>query len=182
MNKISAYLILVFTILTLTSCCQLQPPCQLRSLLLDSTFFPEGTTAGEVISPMYEEPSNSAAATFYYTEKVMILNYVIDYSSRYRAKNEYGDYLDVAFSEDKYLGPWVTSNSNYNSSTARQFNLACGQAGGTQVCRYLALYGSYVVYLQVDNVTHEGFSEADFLLLVNAIDDKFETCFSSNSK
>jgi len=161
-------------ILFLNSCSSKPPKCPIETLLLDENFFPQGTHAEQLFSPVPEYPSESAGRTHYYAPD-MVLQLVVNWHSGKSAKDEFDFQLTSAFDVDQYMGPWETPDGLYTSSIAQNYHAACGVASHLYQCRMISTYGGYSVFFRA-YVSEQGITLQKVNELLQAIDERMTQC------
>jgi len=161
-------------VLVLTSCAQTSSKCAIESLILDGSLFPEGTHAERLISPVSEQPQESAAQTFYYAPDA-VFHEVVNWHSTRAAKREYDLTVKSAFDVDNYMGPWEIPDGLYISSLAQNYHAACGVAHKIYQCRMTATYRGYSVFFRA-YVSDQGITLAKVNELLQAIDERMTQC------
>jgi hypothetical protein len=169
--------IFIFLTIFLSACHQEnQYSCDIKSMLIEKSVFPEGTVEDPIDSPLKGDPLRSASRAFYYQD-TSAWEYLVDYPSQNRAKQEYRDFSKAVFSDDKYRGGWETPDSDFVSSSSTEMHYACGHDGETKVCRFIARYDTYNVYFQVE-IADQGMTTNDFISSIKVIDQKMKICIN----
>jgi len=133
-------------IFLLTGCTSKPSKCAIESLILEESVFPNETFIEQLISPLPDEPKESAARSFYYAPDA-VYHEVINWHSVNAAKRDFESKLKSVFDVDKYMGPWESPDGLYISPMAENYQVACGIAHKIYQCRMIATYSRYSVFL-----------------------------------
>jgi hypothetical protein len=167
--------VFVALVLFLHSCSSNKPPkCSIETLLLDENFFPQGTYAEQLFSPVPEYPSESAGRTHYYPSD-SVLQIVVNWHSKKYAKNEFDFQSKSAFDVDQFMGPWEIPDGIYASTIAQNYHAACGVASHIYQCRMISTYDGYSVFFRAE-VSEQGITLQKVNELLQAIDERMTQC------
>ena len=147
-------------------------------LIIDKSIFQSDATEDSINPSIKDEPINSASR-YLYLNQTMVYQEAISYSSSQRAENIYNTHLEKKFSENKYQGSWSIPDFENFSNQADIINYACGIVDSHKVCRLYALYGTSIVYMQMD-ISEDGFSTTDFYNAINMINEKAVSCINND--
>lgn len=166
----------LLVVLLITGCGNKQEACPLESLLLDRHALPEGTTI-DLSGPIRDEPKRSLIQSLYYKDALGI-NDIVDYPSRRRAKERYGQMQRTVFRNDLERGPWETPELNF-TSTADEMHYGCGQALGGYACIYIGRFNTMVAGLTM-YIGESGFSMNDFKAGMVQLEERILSCVEGN--
>lgn len=155
--------------------------CPITDLLLSQYDYPNGINLGEIISPVAEQPRESADQSGNYQGSLLFQN-VIRYKSRAKAAERFNEWKQIAFN-DKSLtrGSWeVPPVITTNNFSANKIYVACGNTGTGNVCRMIGQYDEYFVYYFVYIVPNYGVSQEMFLDFLSKLDTRINACVNSS--
>lgn len=186
MKKKIFYLLGLFVgLLFLTSCVSnnvIRPErdCPITKLLLDESSYPTGINLNEVVSPVSEQPDESAGQTGNYLGSLVFQN-VIRYQSNEKAAERYDKWMNIAFKKTSLrIGSWETpALISVDVSSATQIYIACGdmEYSGYR-CKMIGQYEEYFVYFVSDIIPDYGVSHEIFRDLVLEIDNQMASCLN----
>lgn len=176
-------IVIIIVLLTLPGCRATRLysiDCTGLPLLLDETFFPPGAQAGEPVSPLPDGPLNSAGNTIYLGRGIAVLD-IYPYSSNRRASAEFQQqFKDPVFLTATSPDSWKVPDELADfSSIADEFALACGHQNSIPMCRVIARYEGYFVYLNVHTYADE-FTYSDLRNVLNAMESRIEQCLEDS--
>jgi len=153
--------------------------CPITELLLQQSDYPDGTHLGEIISPVAEQPVESADQSGNYLGSLIFQN-VIRYISEDKASERYDEWKRIAFKKSSLkTGSWeVPSIVTMNDFSANRIYIACGYTDTGNVCRMIGQYEEYFVYYFVHILPEYGASQEFFLDLVAKIDNRADSCIN----
>jgi hypothetical protein len=152
--------------------------CAIGYLLLDQSEYPSDTIFDRIISPIAEQPRESASRSVYYQGN-WIGEIVIQYPSIERAKDVFDQRKKSIFHPDEVYGLWETpSELIFDNFSANQYETACGNVKNFgKRCIMLSRYEDYIVIFNMD-FSNDGVTHEMFYRLVLKIDDRMSACVS----
>jgi hypothetical protein len=153
--------------------------CPITELLLQPSDYPDGTNLGEIISPVAEQPAESADQSGNYLGSLIFQN-VIRYKLENKAAERYDEWKQIAFRKNNLkAGSWeALSIVAMNSFSANKIHMACGNTVTGKECRMIGQYEEYFVYYAVDTLPEYGISQDMFLDLTGKIDNRISSCIN----
>jgi len=152
--------------------------CPIEQLLLDQSDYPPGIILNDTISPVAEQPLESADRSANYNNSATFQE-VVRYFSVENAIAEYDKVQKIVFDPDEVVGLWETpSILTLDNLSADRHEIACGNVVSFgKRCYMIGQYEEYYVFFRADisnnGVTHEGFRD-----LVLKIDDRISACIN----
>ena len=140
----------------------LAPFVSAPDLLIDATAFPAGWIRSQC-EPRCDSMQKAfeSVRRFYVPYKVgKLVQNVYAYNSVEHAENEYTRYRTTVFntSERQPSTDFTVPPNSYRSAVADEQYLACGISGSAK-CQYLARYRQYMVFIETDMASWQGYGE-----------------------
>lgn len=195
-TRFALMLLLTFLLVyLLTACCGLsfsinpgeRTPikCPAADILLDQDILPD--IEWQDVWQNTEDASwrigiDRAGAGFPTRNKGGIVQEVYLLKSAAEAEKEYDDLVDDLYRQTEFISEWITPDPLLNVETeADKYRLACASdtLSDAVQCEFLALYGPYIIELNVDI---DAVQYADLITLVSAIDEKAVACAEIQQK
>lgn len=176
-KPLSLIFILLIMILIIPGCRPIRD-CPVKFLLLSVNEFPKGAKAEGIISPISDEPEESAWRRYKSLNDV-VYQEVIRHLSNKAAKDLYDRYLNSMFKTGENYGPWEKpSELDFSSSAASNYKVSCGNLDGIRyMCILDAQYQEYSILL-TSSISDQGITVQDFNVLLNAVDRRMELCLN----
>jgi len=177
MHKIS--LVSVLVLIILTGCISKEEVCDIRTLMLEESFFQGNVLSEPLDSPIPDAPPESAEQIIYIETDIsidVIQHDIMNFGNSYMASKFWENGQKQVFKVDAYREQWETPKEivGFNLG-ADQSHLACGIVLSSKTCRWLARYKSYYVYLRSD-ISDIGMTTSIFVDAVNEIDARMVQC------
>ncbi len=179
MKKVS---ILTLLILLLAGCRADQKVCDVKAVILEESFFPGNALSDPIDSPIPDAPPESAERIFYVGPEALpdiIQQDVMNFGSARMASSFFEDSEKRLFRTDAYQGLWKVPESLLGYSfAADQSHIACGVDLSEEICRWLARYNGYYIYLQSD-ISENGMTVNVFVDAAKEIDARMTRCLGN---
>ncbi len=175
MERQRAILLALILAIALGGCAQpARHNCPAEELILDAGAFPSGTSLGSLVSPLPDEPGNSAGRTFYLKEGIANHD-VVSYANSYWAAREF-DHTKRAtiFTASRAPGDAAIS-VDYVSPLADQYRVACGRQHSLHVCQMIGQYDNYFVRFSM-HMTPGVVGVAELTAMLRDIDTRMAGC------
>lgn len=177
------HIVNILVLYMLVGCASKTNTCDVKSILLDESFFPEKVDSDPIYSPISDDaPQDSATRLFYvgYAGQGVYLGVVeqdvMNFGSSSRASNFFENRVKQSFSTNSSKGPWETPKDATNLVlVADETRLACGMVLGERTCRWHARYATYYLWLRAD-IPKYGMTESTFIGAVEEIDSRMAQC------
>jgi len=150
--------------------------CPIEQLLLDQSDYPPDTILNDIISPVAEQPLESADRSANYHNNATFQE-VVRYFSTKNALAEYGKVQKIVFDPDEVAGIWETPPIlRLDSLSADRHQIACGNvvSFGNR-CFMISQYEEYYVFFRAD-ISSKGITHELFRDLVLKIDEEMSSC------
>ncbi|MCD4672772.1 MAG: hypothetical protein K8R77_08925 [Anaerolineaceae bacterium] len=151
--------------------------CGIDDILFSENDLPEGTIIDYRNLPALDEPNESGEIYALFNNTV-VYQIVSRYERGRLARNRY-ERWESALS-DLSIVPNQTSDMStqldFVSAHASQYDFACGTDLGRYQCRFIATYDEYFIYLRSD-ISEEGVTHDMFYDFLVEIDHKMSGCF-----
>ncbi len=156
--------------------------CPVTELLLNESDFPSKAVLNDVLSPLSEYPTESAAIDGSYHGD-SVYHRIARWYYYSVAIEENDTWMEIAFDpQDSYSGIYETPPelSNLNSLPASQIHVACADEKDLgYLCRMVARYEEYQI-LFFSDISERGITHEMFQDLVLRINDKMVSCLNKS--
>ena len=128
-----------------------------------------------LISPLSDEPANSAATSFSYPASAF--TDVVQHKDK-NIQTVYQSRAEFVFRSDEGSHSWVKpADVLFKSALADEYDYRCGFLWDEYCCKYIARFKGYLIYLSLD-IDSNGYSLEDFSAGMAAIDREVGECFA----
>ncbi|HQF62265.1 MAG TPA: hypothetical protein PLT26_07160 [Anaerolineaceae bacterium] len=129
-----------------------------------------------LMSPLSDEPVNSAATSFYYPAPAF--TDVIQHKDK-NIQSVYQSRAEFVFRSDEGSHSWVKpADVLFESTLADEYDYRCGFLWDEYCCKYIARFKGYLIYLSLD-IGPDGYSLEGFSAGMAAIDREVGECFAA---